>query len=109
MIWIWKYTSLHERDLHLHWHDVRGLKGCRLRRSQHLDSGDPERYVVPYGGSADVESGRNEMYNFFKAVKPDIIVSHQRLMAFMTGVNQFGTSARRLYAITAITIPSYCV
>jgi len=21
-----KYTSLHERDLHLHWHDVRGLR-----------------------------------------------------------------------------------
>ena len=35
-----KYTSLHERDLHLHWHDMQDFKDCRLRRSQHLDSGD---------------------------------------------------------------------
>ena len=32
-----KYTSLHERDLHLHWHTVKGLKIAGLWRGEHLD------------------------------------------------------------------------
>jgi uncharacterized protein len=87
-----KYTSLHERDLHLHWHDVRGLKIAGYGGANIWTPGIPERYVVPYGGSASVESGRNEMYNFFKAVKPDIIVSHQPAHGIHDRVNQFGTS-----------------
>ena len=87
-----KYTSLHERDLHLHWHDVRGLRVAGYGGANIWTPGIPERYVVPYGGSADVESGRNEMYNFFKAVKPDIIVSHQPAHGIHDRVNQFGTS-----------------
>jgi Icc-related predicted phosphoesterase len=87
-----KYTSLHERDLHLHWHDMQGLKVAGYGGANIWTPGIPERYVVPYGGSADVESGHNEMYNFFKAVKPDIIVSHQPAHGIHDRVNQFGTS-----------------
>jgi Icc-related predicted phosphoesterase len=87
-----KYTSLHERDLHLHWHDMRGLRVAGYGGANIWTPGIPERYVVPYGGSASVESGHNEMYNFFKAVKPDIIVSHQPAHGIHDRVNQFGTS-----------------
>ena len=87
-----KYTSLHERDLHLHWHDMQALKIAGYGGANIWTPGIPERYVVPYGGSADVESGHNEMYNFFKAVKPDIIVSHQPAHGIHDRVNQFGTS-----------------
>ena len=87
-----KFTSLHERDLHLHWHDIHGLRVAGYGGANIWTPGIPERYVVPYGGSADVESGRNEMYNFFKAVKPDIIVSHQPAHGIHDRVNQFGTS-----------------
>jgi hypothetical protein len=87
-----KYTSLHERDLHLHWHDMRDLRVAGYGGANIWTPGIPERYVVPYGGSADVESGHNEMYNFFKAVKPDIIVSHQPAHGIHDRVNQFGTS-----------------
>ena len=87
-----KYTSLHERDLHLHWHDMRDLRVAGYGGANIWTPGIPERYVVPYGGSADVESGRNEMYNFFKAARPDIIVSHQPAHGVHDRVNQFGTS-----------------
>ena len=87
-----KYTSLHERDLHLHWHDMRGLRVAGYGGANIWTPGIPERYVVPYGGSASVESGHNEMYNFFKVVKPDIIVSHQPAHGIHDRVNQFGTS-----------------
>jgi len=87
-----KYTSLHERDLHLRWHDMRGLKVAGYGGANIWTPGIPERYVVPYGGSADVESGHNEMYNFFKAIKPDIIVSHQPAHGIHDRIYQFGTS-----------------
>jgi len=87
-----KYTSLHERDLHLHWHDMRGLRVAGYGGANIWTPGIPERYVVPYAGNDDVESGHNEMYNFFKAIKPDIIVSHQPAHGVHDRVNQFGTS-----------------
>jgi Icc-related predicted phosphoesterase len=87
-----KYTSLHERDLHLHWHDVHDLRVAGYGGANIWTPGIPERYVVPYGGRANVESGHNEMYNFFKAIKPDIIVSHQPAHGVHDRVTQFGTS-----------------
>jgi len=87
-----KYTSLHERDLHLHWHDVHDFRIAGYGGANIWTPGIPERYVVPYSGSANVESGHNEMYNFFKAVKPDIIVSHQPAHGIHDRVTQFGTS-----------------
>jgi uncharacterized protein len=87
-----KYTSLHERDLHLHWHDMQGLKIAGYGGADIWTPGIPERYVVHYRGSEPFEGGRNEMYNFFKAVKPDIIVSHQPAHGVHDRVTQFGTS-----------------
>ena len=87
-----KYTSLHERDLHLHWHNMKNLKIAGYGGADIWTPGIPERYVVNYQGSVPLESGRNEMYNFFKAVKPDIIVSHQPAHGIHDRVNQFGTS-----------------
>jgi len=87
-----KYTSLHERDLHLHWHNMKDLKIAGYGGADIWTPGIPERYVVRYQGSVPIESGRNEMYNFFKAVKPDIIVSHQPAHGIHDRVNQFGTS-----------------
>ena len=87
-----KYTSLHERDLHLHWHDMQEMKIAGYGGADIWTPGIPERYVVRYQGSVVFESGGNEMYNFFKAVKPDIIVSHQPAHGIHDKVNQFGTS-----------------
>ena len=87
-----KYTSLHERDLHLHWHNTKNLKIAGYGGADIWTPGIPERYVVRYQGSVPFETGRNEMYNFFKAVKPDIIVSHQPAHGIHDRVNQFGTS-----------------
>jgi len=87
-----KYTALHERDLHMHWHNMQDLKIAGYGGADIWTPGIPERYVVRYQGSVPFESGRNEMYNFFKAVRPDIIVSHQPAHGIHDRVNQFGTS-----------------
>ncbi len=87
-----KYTSLHERDLHLHWHDMQGLKIAGYGGAGVWTPGIPERYVVRYGGGYEIDGGRNEMYNFFKAVKPDIIVSHSPAHGIHDRVHQFGNS-----------------
>lgn len=87
-----KYTSLHDRDLHLHWHDMHDMKIAGYGGANIWTPGIPERYVVRYQGRVGYESGRNEMYNFFKAVKPDVIVSHQPAHGIHDRVNQFGTS-----------------
>jgi len=87
-----KYTALHERDLHLHWHSMKDLKIAGYGGADIWTPGVPERYVVRYQGDVTFEGGRNEMYNFFKAVKPDIIVTHQPAHGVHDRVNQFGTS-----------------
>ena len=58
-----KYTSLHERDLHLHWHDMQEMKIAGYGGADIWTPGIPERYVVRYQGSVVFESGGNEMYN----------------------------------------------
>jgi len=87
-----RYTSLHERDLHLHWHDMQGLKIAGYGGAEIWTPGIPERYIVRYRGGLRIEDHYNEMYQFFKAVKPDIIVSHQPAHGIHDRVNQFGTS-----------------
>jgi Icc-related predicted phosphoesterase len=87
-----KYTSLHERDLHLHWHDIHGLKIAGSGGAEIWTPGIPERYVVTYRGGLRIDDPNNELYKFFKAVKPDIIVSHQPAHGIHDKVNQFGTS-----------------
>ncbi|MBW2598690.1 MAG: hypothetical protein JRC60_01010 [Deltaproteobacteria bacterium] len=48
-----KYTSLHERDLHLHWHNVQGLKIAGYGGADIWTPGIPERYVVNYPRTRD--------------------------------------------------------
>ena len=87
-----KYTSLHERDLHLHWHDMQDLKIAGYGGADVWTPGVPERYVVRYRGKGGTEGGRNEMHNFLKAVKPDVIVSHRPAHGIHDRVYQFGNS-----------------
>lgn len=87
-----KYTALHQRDLHLHWYDLPNLRIAGYGGAFIKTPGIPERYVVPYAGDMDVQSGLNEMHNFFKSVEPDIIVSHQPAHGIHDRVRQFGTS-----------------
>ncbi len=87
-----KYTSLHERDLHLHWHHIEDLKIAGYGGADIWTPGIPERYVVHYQGNLPPETGNNEMINFFKAVKPNIIAAHQPAHGIHDRVNQFGTS-----------------
>ena len=72
-----KYTSLHERDLHLHWYQTDNLKIAGYGGADIWTAGIPERYIVRYQAGIGVDDRKNEMYKFFKAVKPHIIVSHQ--------------------------------
>jgi len=68
-----KYTSLHERDLHLHWHDMRDLRVAGYaERTSGLRGFRTLRGAL--WRKRECWKRRNEMYNFFKAVKPDIIV-----------------------------------
>ncbi len=72
-----KYTSLHERDLHMHWYQIDDITIAGYGGADVWTAGIPERYVVKYLAGIGVDDRKNEMYRFFKAVKPDIIVSHQ--------------------------------
>ncbi len=87
-----KYTALHERDLHLHWHMIREVKIAGYGGADVWTPGIPERYVVRYRGHLPLEGGQNALYNFFRAVRPQIIVSHQPAHGIHDRVNQFGTS-----------------
>ena len=72
-----KYTSLHERDLHLRWHQIEELKIAGYGGADVWTAGIPERYIVRHNAGKDVPDRNNELYKFFKAVRPDIIASHQ--------------------------------
>ncbi len=72
-----KYTSLHEMDLHQHWYQVESLRIAGYGGADIWTMGIPERYVIKYAAGIGVLDRQNEMYNFFKAVRPDIIVTHQ--------------------------------
>jgi Icc-related predicted phosphoesterase len=87
-----KYTALHERDLHLHWHEVQNLRIAGYGGADLWTPGVPERYVVKYRAGVGADIKQNEMYLFFKAVKPDVIVTHQPAHGIHDRVNQFGPS-----------------
>ena len=72
-----KYTSLHDIDLHLHWYGVENIRIAGYGGADIWTAGIPERYVVRYRAGIGIDDRQNEMYRFFKAVKPDIIVTHQ--------------------------------
>jgi len=87
-----KYTALHERDLHLHWHEVQNLKIAGYGGADLWTPGVPERYVVKYRAGVGIDVKQNEMHHFFKAVKPDVIATHQPAHGIHDRVNQFGPS-----------------
>lgn len=72
-----KYTSLHERDLHLRWHRIDEFNIAGYGGADIWTSGVPGKYVVKYRAGIGIDDRENEMYQFFKAVKPDIVVTHQ--------------------------------
>ena len=72
-----RYTALHERDLHLQWHDINGIKVAGYGGAETWSAGIPERYIIQYRAGINIPDKHNEMYTFFKAIKPDIIVTHQ--------------------------------
>ncbi len=87
-----KFTSLHERDLHLHWHNMGGLKIAGYGGADVWTAGIPERYIVKYNGGIGTNDRNNEMWNFFKAVKPDIIVAHQPAHGIHDRIARIGPS-----------------
>ncbi len=72
-----KYTDLHERDLHLHWHNIEGIKIAGYGGADVWTMGIPERYIVNYNVGIGISDRNNEMYTFLKAIRPDVIVAHQ--------------------------------
>ncbi len=72
-----RYTALHERDLHLQWHEIDGVRFAGYGGAETWSAGIPERYIVRYKAGINIPDKNNEMYTFFKAVRPDIIITHQ--------------------------------
>ncbi len=72
-----KFTSLHERDLHLHSYETGGMKIAGYGGADIWTAGIPERYIVRYRAGIGVDDRQNEMFNFFTKNIPDIIVTHQ--------------------------------
>jgi Icc-related predicted phosphoesterase len=87
-----RYTSLHEQDLHLHWYQFEELRIAGYGGADVWTGGIPERYVVKYGAGIGMDDRHNEMSRFFKAVKPDIIVTHQPPYGIHDGVPSTGPS-----------------
>jgi uncharacterized protein len=96
-----KYTSLHEQDLHLHWYQLDQLRIAGYGGADVWTAGIPERYIVNYRAGIGVDVKHNEMYRFFKAVKPDIIVTHQPPHGIHDGVPSTGPSG-------SPTLRSFC-
>lgn len=95
-----KYTSLHENDLHLHWRQIDNLKICGYGGADVRTPGIPERYTVSYKAGIGKNEKQNEMYHFFRAVKPNIIVAHQPAYGIhdrMASGGPFGSSSLRTY------------
>ncbi|MGI6387570.1 MAG: metallophosphoesterase [Desulfomonilia bacterium] len=72
-----KFTSLHGNDLHLHCFIKEGLKICGYGGADVWTAGIPERYIVKYQAGRGASEKQNEMFRYFRAVRPDIIVAHQ--------------------------------
>jgi len=96
-----RYTSLHEQDLHLHWYQLDQLRIAGYGGADVWTAGIPERYIVKYRAGIGVDEKHNEMYTFFKAVKPDIIVTHQPPYGIHDGVSSAGPSG-------SPTLRSFC-
>jgi Icc-related predicted phosphoesterase len=87
-----KYTSLQGRDLHLHSYKLDRLRIAGYGGADVWTAGIPQRYIVPYRAGIGVDEERNEMYRFFRSVKPDIVVTHQPPYGIHDGVPSTGPS-----------------
>jgi Icc-related predicted phosphoesterase len=87
-----RYTSLHEQDLHLHWYPLDDLRIAGYGGADVWTGGIPERYIVKYRAGIGVDDKHNEMSRFFRAVKPDIVVTHQPPYGIHDGVSSTGPS-----------------
>ena len=96
-----KYTALHSQDLHLHWYQLGQLRIAGYGGADVWTAGIPERYIVNYRAGIGVDEKHNEMYRFFKAVKPDLIVTHQPPYGIHDGVSSTGPSG-------SPTLRSFC-
>jgi Icc-related predicted phosphoesterase len=95
-----KYTSLHDNDLHLHWRQIDDMKICGYGGADVRTPGIPERYIVKYQAGMGKNEKQNEMYQFFRAVKPNIIVAHQPAYGVhdrMAAGGPFGSPSLRSY------------
>jgi len=72
-----RFTSLHDHDLHLHWYQKEKLRIGGYGGASIWTAGIPERYIVKYQAGMGADEQQNEMYRFFRAVRPHIIVTHQ--------------------------------
>ncbi len=95
-----KYTSLYERDLHLRRHQLEGLVLAGYGGAETRTAGIPEKYIVKYNAGKDIDERNNEMINFFKAARPDIIVTHHPAYGIHDNLKSrgpSGSSALRTY------------
>jgi Icc-related predicted phosphoesterase len=95
-----KYTALHEHDLHLHWYNMEDLRICGYGGAAIWTPGIPERYVVHAREKMKYFDRDNEMYHFFRAVNPHIIVTHQPAYGILdqvTAGGPIGSTALRNY------------
>lgn len=95
-----KYTSLHDRDLHFHWYQAEDQIIAGYGGADVFTAGIPQKYIVPYKAGIGIDDRKNEMYNFFKAVRPSIIVTHQPahgVLDWLAPVGPTGSPALRTY------------
>ncbi|MGD0276036.1 MAG: metallophosphoesterase, partial [Syntrophales bacterium] len=95
-----KYTSLHDRDLHIHAYEVGGLKIAGYGGADVWTPGMPQRYLVGYLAGKGIHDRDNELYRFFDSERPDIIVAHQPphgIHDHVTSMGPSGSPALRAY------------
>ncbi len=86
-----KYTSLFERDLHLHSHRFGSLKIAGYGGADVFTAGIPERYIIQYrAGKKDPLP--NEMTGYFDLTRPDIIVTHKPAQGIHDWIPHIGPS-----------------
>ena len=72
-----KFTALHIRDLHLQCYNRGGLKFAGYGGADIWTPGIPEKFVIRNRAGIDAHTEENEMYRFFTANRPDVLVVHQ--------------------------------